>query len=113
MSQRDFLDSKNLKHYLEEISRFPAVTEEEEKKLGESIRKGDQEAIQSLVKALKEREEIMSTGIGFGIAIPHAKIGTINEMAFAIGIARGRPTRCGPTTKRGPGGRSSTGRPNR
>jgi len=42
----------------------------------------------SLVKALKEREEIMSTGIGFGIAIPHAKIGSINEMAFAIGISR-------------------------
>ena len=29
----------------------------------------------------------MSTGIGFGIAIPHAKIGTIQEMAFAIGIS--------------------------
>jgi len=50
MSPRDFLDSKNLKHYLEEISRFPAFTEEEEKKLGERIRKGDKEAIQSLIK---------------------------------------------------------------
>jgi fructose PTS system EIIBC or EIIC component len=44
--------------------------------------------IDSLIKALKEREEIMSTGIGFGIAIPHAKIGAIQEMAFAIGISR-------------------------
>lgn len=44
--------------------------------------------IDSLIKALKEREEIMSTGIGFGIAIPHAKIGSIQEMAFAIGISR-------------------------
>jgi mannitol/fructose-specific phosphotransferase system IIA component (Ntr-type) len=44
--------------------------------------------IDSLTKALKEREEIMSTGIGFGIAIPHAKIGTIQEMSFAIGISR-------------------------
>src|SRR4030042_5212979 len=44
--------------------------------------------IQSLTKALKEREEIMSTGIGFGIAIPHAKIGTIKELAFAIGISK-------------------------
>jgi RNA polymerase primary sigma factor len=51
MSYRDFLDSKNLKHYLEEISRFPTFTEEEEKKLGEKIRKGDKEAIQSLIKA--------------------------------------------------------------
>ncbi len=44
--------------------------------------------IDTLIKALKEREEIMSTGIGFGIAIPHAKIGTIQEMAFAIGISK-------------------------
>lgn len=44
--------------------------------------------IDSLIKALKEREEIMSTGIGFGIAIPHAKISAIQEMAFAVGISR-------------------------
>jgi mannitol/fructose-specific phosphotransferase system IIA component (Ntr-type) len=44
--------------------------------------------IDSLTKALKEREEIMSTGIGFGIAIPHAKISAIQEMAFAVGISR-------------------------
>lgn len=44
--------------------------------------------VDTLIKALKEREEIMSTGIGFGIAIPHAKIGTIQEMAFAIGISK-------------------------
>jgi len=44
--------------------------------------------IDSLIRALKEREEIMSTGIGFGIAIPHAKISTIQEMAFAVGISR-------------------------
>jgi len=44
--------------------------------------------LQDLVRSLKEREEIMSTGIGFGIAIPHAKIETVSEMAFAIGISR-------------------------
>ncbi|MCU0849131.1 MAG: PTS sugar transporter subunit IIA [Spirochaetes bacterium] len=41
-----------------------------------------------LVQALKEREEIMSTGIGFGIAIPHVKIDAVKEMAFAIGISK-------------------------
>ena len=44
--------------------------------------------IDSLISALKEREDIMSTGIGFGVAIPHTKINTIKEMAFAIGISR-------------------------
>ncbi len=44
--------------------------------------------IDDLVNALKEREEIMTTGIGFGIAVPHAKIRAVNKIAFAIGISR-------------------------
>ena len=45
------------------------------------------ESTESLIAALREREEIMSTGIGLGIAIPHAKIDCIREMAFAVGIS--------------------------
>ena len=41
-----------------------------------------------LISALREREEIMSTGIGLGIAIPHAKLDCVNEMTFAIGISK-------------------------
>ena len=44
--------------------------------------------IDELIKALEEREKIMSTGIGFGIAIPHAKIRAVKEITFAIGISR-------------------------
>jgi fructose-specific phosphotransferase system IIA component len=44
--------------------------------------------IEALIRALKEREEMMSTGIGFGIAIPHAKIRAVKEIAFAIGISQ-------------------------
>jgi len=51
MDPRDFLDSRNIKHYLEEIAKFPALTDEQEKELGERIRKGDQEALQALVKS--------------------------------------------------------------
>jgi PTS system nitrogen regulatory IIA component len=43
--------------------------------------------IHVLIEALKERERMMSTGIGFGIAIPHAKIRAVKEIAFAIGIS--------------------------
>src|SRR5512145_2873924 len=42
----------------------------------------------ALIKALKEREEIMSTGIGFGIAIPHARISSVKRLTFAMGISR-------------------------
>jgi RNA polymerase primary sigma factor len=51
MDYRDFLDSRNLKRYLEEISKFPTFSEEEEKKLGERVRLGDKDALQSLIKA--------------------------------------------------------------
>jgi RNA polymerase primary sigma factor len=51
MDYRDFFDSKNLKHYLEQIAKFPPLTEEEERKLGERIRQGDPEALQSLIKS--------------------------------------------------------------
>jgi RNA polymerase primary sigma factor len=51
MDYRDFFDSRNIKHYLEEIAKFPALTEEAEKALGERIRKGDKDALQTLVKS--------------------------------------------------------------
>jgi len=51
MDYRDFIDARNLKHYLEEIAKFPILTEAEEKAIGERIRQGDQEALQILVKS--------------------------------------------------------------
>ncbi|MCX6571545.1 MAG: hypothetical protein NT006_09045 [Candidatus Aminicenantes bacterium] len=52
MDYRGLFDSRNLKHYLEDIAKFPALTEAEEKKLGERIRQGDEEALQTLIHAL-------------------------------------------------------------
>jgi RNA polymerase primary sigma factor len=51
MDYRDFIDSRNLKHYLEEIAKYPTLTEAEEKSIGEKIRQGDKEALQTLVKS--------------------------------------------------------------
>lgn len=36
-----------------------------------------------------EREKLTSTGIGFGIAIPHGKSESVNEPTVAIGISKG------------------------
>lgn len=35
--------------------------------------------------SILKREKLMSTGIGFGIAIPHAKIAECNDFVIAIG----------------------------
>ncbi|MFT7617299.1 MAG: mannitol/fructose-specific phosphotransferase system IIA component (Ntr-type) [Planctomycetota bacterium] len=52
----------------------------------------------TLTKAIKERvaveeailsrEVLMSTGVGYGIAIPHARLGTVENFAIALGISQ-------------------------
>lgn len=39
-------------------------------------------------KAIFEREFIVSTGIGLGIAIPHVKIDSVKDMTVTIGISK-------------------------
>jgi len=50
-------------------------------KLGK-IKAGDRDTI---LDALRAREETMSTGIGFGIAIPHASSDRVSEVVAAFG----------------------------
>ncbi len=40
---------------------------------------------ESILAALKQREETMSTGIGFGIAIPHASSDRVDKVVAAFG----------------------------
>ncbi|OHE77594.1 MAG: PTS sugar transporter subunit IIC [Verrucomicrobia bacterium RIFCSPHIGHO2_12_FULL_41_10] len=47
-----------------------------------SIKEADQG---SVLAALHQREETMSTGIGFGIAIPHASCDSIKKVVVAFG----------------------------
>lgn len=46
------------------------------------IKASDRDAV---LAALKQREETMSTGIGFGIAIPHASSEYVTEVVAAFG----------------------------
>ena len=41
------------------------------------------------LKALHERESIVSTAIGMGVAIPHAKLPTFDRFFIALGIHQG------------------------
>ncbi|MEX2305445.1 MAG: PTS sugar transporter subunit IIA, partial [Waddliaceae bacterium] len=38
------------------------------------------------LKAITDREQIVSTGIGMGVAIPHAKLSDYNDFFLAIAI---------------------------
>ena len=43
----------------------------------------------TVLNALKQREDTMSTGIGFGIAIPHASSDKVTEVVAAFGRSSG------------------------
>ena len=43
----------------------------------------------TVLNALKQREDTMSTGIGFGIAIPHASSDKVGEVVAAFGRSSG------------------------
>jgi len=51
MEYRDFLESRNLRLYLEQIAKFPMQSEAEEKSLGERIHGGDEAALRELIEA--------------------------------------------------------------
>lgn len=42
----------------------------------------------SFYSAIMEREKIVSTGVGMGIAIPHAKLSSYEDFFIAIGILK-------------------------
>jgi PTS system nitrogen regulatory IIA component len=44
--------------------------------------------INALKEAIFRREELMSTGIGQGIAIPHVRIPSARDLVIAVGISR-------------------------
>ena len=43
---------------------------------------------EELEKAVFEREKIMSTSIGLGIAIPHVRLKSVTEMTMAVGVIK-------------------------
>lgn len=42
----------------------------------------------AFLKAIRERENIVSTGIGMGVAIPHAKLAQFRDFFLVVGILK-------------------------
>ncbi|HUF35392.1 MAG TPA: PTS sugar transporter subunit IIA [Gemmatimonadales bacterium] len=42
---------------------------------------------EDVVRAVEERESVLSTGIGFGVAIPHARSSAVRELAIVSGVS--------------------------
>lgn len=46
------------------------------------------EQYESIVKAILKREELGSTGIGRGVAVPHTKHPSVNELVGTVGVSQ-------------------------
>jgi PTS system fructose-specific IIA component/PTS system nitrogen regulatory IIA component len=44
--------------------------------------------MESIVKAILNREELGSTGIGRGVAVPHTKHGSVDQLVGTVGVSR-------------------------
>jgi mannitol/fructose-specific phosphotransferase system IIA component (Ntr-type) len=47
----------------------------------------DAAARDAILAAVREREQLLSTGIGSGVAIPHGKTPVVDELVLAAGVA--------------------------
>jgi mannitol/fructose-specific phosphotransferase system IIA component (Ntr-type) len=83
MSFGDLLTAEQIIPEMTATERWPAIVELIDLllQLGK-IKPPDRE---SILASLKQREETMSTGIGFGIAIPHCSSDRLNEVVAAFG----------------------------
>ena len=61
----------------------PGVIEE---LVGQLLATGEIDNKEEILEAVWKREKLMSTGLQSGIATPHAKSNSINEMKVAIGL---------------------------
>lgn len=84
MQIKDFLNKKTIKPNLE--SRTKEEVLEELTTLMEKTGKiSDRE---EFLRVVREREELGSTGIGYNIAIPHARSSGIKSLVGAFGISK-------------------------
>ena len=83
MSLANLLSAEQIIPEMKATERWPAIVELID--LLTSLGKIKAEDRDSILALLKQREETMSTGIGFGIAIPHASSDRINEVVAAFG----------------------------
>jgi mannitol/fructose-specific phosphotransferase system IIA component (Ntr-type) len=83
MALADILSVEQIVPEMRATERWPAIVELIDLLVSQNkIKPADRD---SILASLKQREETMSTGIGFGIAIPHCSSDRLGEVVAAFG----------------------------
>lgn len=83
MQIMDFLSADAIKMSLESKTKKDAIKELVEL----LVKSGKVKDKKKMLQTLMEREDLGSTGIGQGIAIPHGKSDTVGDLAAAFGLS--------------------------
>ena len=83
MSLASLLSAEQIIPEMQATERWPAIVELMDLLVARG--KIEPDAKESILASLKQREETMSTGIGFGIAIPHCSSDRITDVVAAFG----------------------------
>jgi mannitol/fructose-specific phosphotransferase system IIA component (Ntr-type) len=83
MALADILSADQIIPEMRATERWPAIVELIDLIVSQNkVKPADRD---SILASLKQREETMSTGIGFGIAIPHCSSDRLGEVVAAFG----------------------------
>ncbi|MEX0939314.1 MAG: PTS sugar transporter subunit IIA [Pirellulales bacterium] len=85
MKFADFVCSPAIKAEIEAIDKEGVIRELTASLLEAGTIAGDE--YESIVKAILKREELGSTGIGRGIAVPHTKHPSVNQLVGTVGVS--------------------------
>ena len=87
MNLGDLLSLEQIIPEMKASERWSAIVELVDLLVGlKHVNSADRDVV---LAALRQREETMSTGIGFGIAIPHASSDRVNKVVAAFGRSHG------------------------
>ena len=81
---KDALNAKAFVGELDAVDRRSAI-----EKLAQAVAPNTNLNVQAIINAVWSREELMPTGLGHGVAVPHARMAGIKTPVVAVGFSRG------------------------
>jgi nitrogen PTS system EIIA component len=86
MKFADFVSTKAVRADLQADDKEGVIREMAQALLeAGAVNEGD---LESIVKAIMKREELGSTGIGRGVAVPHTKHPSVEQLVGTVGVSR-------------------------
>lgn len=78
-----FLAPDGIRFFKKPVSKLQALDS-----LSEAVCSGVKADADRVRRAIREREELLNTGLGLGLALPHARLPELEEFSLSLGVCR-------------------------